>query len=122
MESLSITENFDESESVNDSSEIQIDTINVSEIISKNETYENYYNKKNILNYSITKFEKAKIIGIRAQMLATGSKPMVEIPEGIINTKDIAEIEFNQKKIPLLIRRYHSDKTSEDYRLEDIHY
>ena len=45
-------------------------------------------------------FEKSKILGVRAQMLATGAKPLVVVPPGVIRTIDIAKMEFEKKRIP----------------------
>jgi DNA-directed RNA polymerases I, II, and III subunit RPABC2 len=118
-ESISLTENIETVESIQDTSEI-IPLLKKNEIISNNETYQNYYNKKKTLTYALTKYERAKLIGIRAQMLANGSMPTIDVPKNIIHTKEIARLELEQKKIPLLIRRYYSNKNFEDYRLEDL--
>ena len=118
-ESISLTENIETVESIQDTSEI-IPILKKNEIISNNETYENYYNKKKTLTYALTKYERAKLIGIRAQMLANGSMPTIDVPKNIIHTKEIARLELEQKKIPLLIRRYYSNKNFEDHRLEDL--
>ena len=90
------------------------------EIVSKDDTYNKYYSKKKLLNYKLTKFEKTKLLGIRAQMLAVGSIAIVDVPKKIINVKDIALLEFNQNKIPLLIRRYFTNGNYEDWRLEEL--
>ena len=82
--------------------------------------YNNYYHYNKLTSPYITKYEKTKIIGIRAQMLANGSKPLVRIPNDITSCIDIAEIEFNEKKIPLIIRRHITNDKYEDWRLEDF--
>ena len=55
-----------------DSSDISMPIVKNVNIISNNQSYENYYTKKKNLTYPMTKFEKAKIIGIRSEMLANG--------------------------------------------------
>uniref|UniRef100_A0A6C0IVK2 Uncharacterized protein n=1 Tax=viral metagenome TaxID=1070528 RepID=A0A6C0IVK2_9ZZZZ len=90
------------------------------EIISKNDTYNKYYQKKKLLDYKLTKFEKTKLLGIRAQMLAMGSVALVDLDKNISSVKDIANIEFKEKKIPLLIRRYFTNGDYEDWRLEEL--
>ena len=68
----------------------------------------------------ISTFEKAKILGVRAQMIATGCPSMVNVPSHITSTYDIALLEFKEDKIPLLIRRFLPDGNYEDWRLEDM--
>jgi DNA-directed RNA polymerase subunit K/omega len=89
-------------------------------ILPIDETYKNYYEGRRTLLPIITKFERAKLIGVRAQMIASGSVPLVEVPKNIDRAYDIAVLEYNQKKIPLLIRRYHSDGKYEDWRMSDL--
>jgi len=94
--------------------------INIDIITSNNITYENYYRQNKKTKPFITKYEKTKILGVRAQMLASGSPPMISVPSHIKNTIDIAEMEYKEKKIPLMIRRYLPNKHYEDWRLTDL--
>ena len=103
-----------------DSSDISIPVVKNVNIISNNQSYENYYTKKKNLTYPMTKFEKAKIIGIRSEMLANGAQAMVTVPKNTINVKDIALLELQEKKIPLLVRRFYPNKDYEDLRVEDL--
>ena len=67
----------------------------------------------------LTKFEKARVIGVRLQQLANGAKPRVDTK----NLKDIKEIvqeELVQRKIPFIIRRTLPNGTYEDWRMEDF--
>ncbi len=90
------------------------------EIISNTNTYNNYYQNTKKTSPYLTKYEKAKILGVRAQMIATGSPSMVNVPSHITSTYDIALLEFKEDKIPLLIRRFLPDGNYEDWRLEDM--
>ena len=90
------------------------------EIISNNTAYEKYYTQNKKSKPFITKYEKAKLLGVRAQMISTGSPPMVNVPKHITSTLDIAELEFKEKKIPLFIRRYLPNKEYEDWRLDEL--
>lgn len=103
-----------------DSSDISMPIVKNVNIISNNQSYENYYTKKKNLTYPMTKFEKAKIIGIRSEMLANGAQAMVTVPKNTINVKDIALLELQEKKIPLLVRRFYTNKDYEDLRVEDL--
>ena len=56
-------------------------------------------------NYlAITKYEKVRVIGLRATQLSLGAKPLTDIT-GLINPLDIAEKEFNEGTIPISIIR-----------------
>ena len=90
------------------------------EIISKSNSYSKYYSSTKQTKPFLTKFEKTKLIGIRAQMIAEGSKPLVIVPEHITKCIDIAELEFKEKKIPLFIKRNINQVDYEYWRQEDM--
>ena len=56
----------------------------------------------------LTKFERVRLIGQRAEYLANGAPPMVDIT-GMTNALDIAEKELREKKIPLKVLRVYPD-------------
>jgi len=89
------------------------------DIVSVHETYSEYYTTSKITMPFLTKFEKAKILGVRAQMLASGSEPLITppFPE---TCYEIALKELKEKKIPLLVRRYLPNNKFEDWRVEDL--
>ena len=89
-------------------------------IVSVEKTYSNYYNNEKITMPYMTKFEKAKILGIRAEMIASGDKPMVKVNKHITNAYDIAMMELKEKKIPLIIRRSLPNGNIEDWRIEEM--
>jgi DNA-directed RNA polymerase subunit K/omega len=67
----------------------------------------------------LTKFEKARIIGVRLQQLANGSKPRIDTS----NLKTIHEIvheELNKRMIPFIIRRTLPNGHYEDWKLEEF--
>lgn len=92
------------------------------EVCSFQESYTQYYRRQKKTQPFLTKYEKTKMLGVRAQMLANGAEPLVPVPSHITKTIDIARIEFDQKKIPLLIRRHLPNGTYEDWRLDDLTY
>ena len=53
----------------------------------------------------LTKYEKTRIIGQRAKQINSGAKPFIQVPENIIDGYLIAEMELQQKRIPVIIRR-----------------
>tara|TARA_B100000524_G_scaffold346147_1_gene245873 strand:- start:1255 stop:1713 length:459 start_codon:yes stop_codon:yes gene_type:complete len=91
-------------------------------IVPLESTYSTYYTSNKTTSPYITKFEKSKILGVRAEMLANGSVPLVNVPKNCDSVYKIAELEFNDKKIPLLIRRTLPNGKIEDWRLEEMSY
>ena len=57
-----------------------------------------------MLSNTITKFEKTRVIGARAVQLSMNAPPLVD-PGNEIDVLKIAEMEYNQKKIPFQIVR-----------------
>jgi DNA-directed RNA polymerase subunit K/omega len=75
--------------------------------------------KSNISRPVLTRYEKTKIIGLRAEMIARGAQPRVEVPNHVTSTIKIAEMEFNNKKTPFLIRR-ETSRGFEYWKLDDL--
>jgi len=67
----------------------------------------------------LTKFERARIIGVRLQQLAYGAKPRVST-KGLNSIQDIVDKELDERKIPFIIRRPMPDNTYEDWKLEEF--
>ncbi len=55
-----------------------------------------------------TKFEKARIIGARALQLAYGAPPLIKVPGNVSNPLDLAEKEFEEDAIPIVVVRSKS--------------
>jgi DNA-directed RNA polymerase I, II, and III subunit RPABC2 len=69
----------------------------------------------------LTKFERARIIGVRLQQLAYGAKPRVNV-ENLKSINEIVEKELLERKIPFIIRRSLPNGTFEDWKLEEFEY
>ena len=67
----------------------------------------------------LTKFEKARITGVRLQQLAYGAKPRIKT-EGLSSIQEIVEQELLQRKIPFIIRRSLPNGSSEDWKMEEF--
>lgn len=67
----------------------------------------------------LTKFEKARIMGVRLQQLAYGAKPRINT-EGLSSIQEIVQQELIQRKIPFIIRRTLPNNTFEDWRMEEF--
>jgi DNA-directed RNA polymerase I, II, and III subunit RPABC2 len=68
----------------------------------------------------LTKYERAKILGQRANQLETGAKPLVKVPENVIDSYIIAELELREKRIPFIIRRPIPSGAFEYWNLKDL--
>jgi DNA-directed RNA polymerase I, II, and III subunit RPABC2 len=68
----------------------------------------------------ITRYEKAKIIGERSTQLAGGASPFVQVEDNIIDEYLIATKEFNEKKIPFIVKRPMPNGGCEYWRFEDL--
>ena len=106
--------------SINDEVYDTLNIMNKRKIVSKDETYQGYYSMEKKTKPFLTKYEKTKLLGVRAQMIANGATPLISVPNDVTDTLTIAKLELKEKKIPLLIRRYLPDSTYEDWRLEDL--
>jgi len=89
-------------------------------IVSVEESYSDYYIKQKFTSPILTKFERAKLLGVRAEMISAGNPPMIIVPKNIDNAYEIALLELNEKKIPLMVRRYLPDGSIEDWRIEEL--
>ena len=105
----------------NDNDELLEDT----EKLDKNTILDNYditnyttFKQQPIAYNKLTKFEKANILGIRAQQLANGAKPLIKDTSNYTNVIDIAKQELIEKKIPLIIKRPLCDGTYEYWKTE----
>ena len=54
---------------------------------------------------TLTRFEKARIMGSRALQLSLGAPPFIDFSENISTSLEIAMEELHQKVIPIVIRR-----------------
>ena len=68
----------------------------------------------------LTKYEKARILGQRSKQIETGAKPLVKVPENIVDGYIIAELELKEKKIPFIIRRPIPGGSCEYWHLRDL--
>ncbi len=57
-----------------------------------------------------TKFEKARIIGARALQLAYGAPPLIKVPENVSDPLALAEMEFQEDVIPIVVMRAKGQK------------
>jgi DNA-directed RNA polymerase I, II, and III subunit RPABC2 len=68
----------------------------------------------------LTKYEKSRVLGQRAKQIETGSKPFVHVPENVIDSYIIANLELQEKRIPFIIRRPLPNGGCEYWNLKDL--
>ena len=68
----------------------------------------------------ITKYERTRILGERAKQLNSGAKPFVEVAADVLDGYLIALAEFEQKKIPFIVKRPLPNGACEYWKLRDL--
>ena len=68
----------------------------------------------------ITRYERAKILGERASQLDTGAQPMVKVDPNVIDSYLIALKEYEEKKIPFIVKRPLPNGGCEYWKLQDL--
>jgi DNA-directed RNA polymerase I, II, and III subunit RPABC2 len=71
------------------------------------------------MNIYLTKYEKARVLGIRALQLSNGAVPMVNVGN-LKNVNDIAEKELFEYKIPIIIKRKFPDGSSVSLKVSEM--
>lgn len=102
-----------------ESSQVNYEEVNtLSEIVKNNQgkIIDPFHNTIPILS----KFEKTRVLGLRAKQINEGSKPFVEISQNNYDGYVIASKELIQKKIPFIIRRPLPNGASEYWKLSDL--
>ncbi len=69
--------------------------------------------------YRLTKYERARVLGLRATQLSKGAPPMVDTT-GLHDVLRIAEKELRENKLPLIIRRPNADGTHVDVKVSEM--
>ena len=52
-----------------------------------------------------TRFERARILGARALQISLGAPILTDVPAGLVDPVEIAELEFAAGRIPITVRR-----------------
>tara|TARA_B100001173_G_C15879683_1_gene500923 strand:- start:63 stop:743 length:681 start_codon:yes stop_codon:yes gene_type:complete len=68
----------------------------------------------------LTRYEKAKVLGLRAKQINNGSEIFVKVGKDIIDGHTIALLELKSKKIPFIIKRPMPNGYSEYWKLKDL--
>lgn len=68
----------------------------------------------------ITRYEKARILGERAKQINNGAKVFIEVDKNMIDGYLIALKEYEEKKIPFIIKRPIPNGGCEFWKFEDL--
>ena len=69
----------------------------------------------------VTRYEKAKILGERSKQLSYSDvEPMIKVPPDIIDSYEIAKMEYNANMIPFIIKRNLPDGSCEYWKFKDL--
>jgi DNA-directed RNA polymerase I, II, and III subunit RPABC2 len=68
----------------------------------------------------LTKYEKARVIGVRAKQINMGAQIFIDVDSSIIDSVIIAEKELLARKMPFIIRRPLPGGGSEYWNLTDL--
>jgi DNA-directed RNA polymerase I, II, and III subunit RPABC2 len=80
-----------------------------------------YNPSKNITNNILSKYERVKILGMRAEQLQRGAQPLVDISKfRDISPLNIAKRELEERKLPFIICRTLPNGLSEYWKLDDM--
>eukprot|EP00939_MAST-03C_sp_MAST-3C-sp1_P001333 g1333.t1 len=75
--------------------------------------------KDRVTSEYMTKYEKARILGTRALQISMNAPTMVDVKKETDPLK-IAQMELEEGKIPIIIRRYLPDGSHEDWRISEL--
>jgi DNA-directed RNA polymerase I, II, and III subunit RPABC2 len=73
----------------------------------------------NLTSLVMTKYEKAKLIGVRLEQIARGMEPTIDT-KGMNNIRDIVIKELHEKTIPFIIERVMPNGKKEFWRVKDM--
>ena len=80
----------------------------------------NKYKKTYQTSPVLTKYEKCRVLSERANQINCGAQTYISNTEDYTNAYDIAVKEFNEKRIPFIIKRPYGDHF-EYWKLKDLY-
>ena len=70
----------------------------------------------------LTKYERARVLGERAKQLNQGAKPLVEMGPEVVDGYLMALKEFEEKKIPFIVKRPMPNGGCEYWKFKDLEF
>ena len=68
----------------------------------------------------LTRFEMARIVGIRAQLIDEGSPLLIVAPPGVSDPVQLALLELRARKSPVIVRRVFCDGSYEEWLISEM--
>ncbi len=68
----------------------------------------------------LTKYERTRIIGQRANELSLGARAYIQVPDHVTDVREIARLELEQKRLPYIVKRPLPNGQYEYWRLSDL--
>ena len=106
---------YEDNTEIIDNGIIQDDFNDLAEILENYEELKKTYKSKP----KLSKYEKTKILGLRAVQIKNGAKTLITVAPHITDELDIAVEEMKQRKIPFILER-NIGKSKEYWKLEDM--
>eukprot|EP00009_Paramoeba_aestuarina_P008126 CAMPEP_0201520686 /NCGR_PEP_ID=MMETSP0161_2-20130828/12140_1 /ASSEMBLY_ACC=CAM_ASM_000251 /TAXON_ID=180227 /ORGANISM="Neoparamoeba aestuarina, Strain SoJaBio B1-5/56/2" /LENGTH=129 /DNA_ID=CAMNT_0047919155 /DNA_START=48 /DNA_END=437 /DNA_ORIENTATION=+ len=77
-------------------------------------------NEERTTSRFMTKYERARVLGVRALQISMSAPVMVDLEPGDTDPLQIAMKELRQNKIPIIIRRYLPHGDYEDWAVHEL--
>ena len=68
----------------------------------------------------LTQFERTHILGTRTKQLSLGARPYIAVPAHVTDLREIARLELEARRLPIILKRPMPDGTFEMWRLSDL--
>lgn len=68
----------------------------------------------------LTQYERTHILGFRTHQLSMGARPYIAVPAHVTDLREIARLELEARRLPIIIKRPMPDGTFEKWRLSDL--
>lgn len=68
----------------------------------------------------LSKFERARILGLRAKQLANGATPFIKLNDNVVQNHIIAEMELEQNVLPFIVCRPLPNGKKEYWKIQDL--
>ena len=68
----------------------------------------------------LTQFEKTRILGFRTNQLSQGARAYISVPDHVTDLREIARMELEARRLPIILKRPMPDGTFEKWRLSDL--
>jgi len=121
-EDYEVNEQFeDDEENMEDDEqeELELEDEDKVEIVEDGGFQPSQANKNRITSKYLNKYERVKVIGVRAQQISLGALPLVDIGT-LTDPIEIAILELKEKKLPFFIKRYLPDGSFEQWSMSEL--